>query len=487
MPDFRTILTWRRTAAALALVLVGACSDGLGPGADELLQEEGLSLSEFDQQVGGTIARVDIVLRENGPVAGRVVIKTGDEVEGDERLLGMVTGIAVEGDEGVLTLAYGVQVTFDAETDFAGLGDDVIGFEQFVGHMTEALALGREPRIKAVRRAMIPPQDPDDPGFRAALIRVTDDPVPAVLSLNVDRDNLALMENPPPDAILTVLGLPIEIRVSEGLTELILDRDERHEVAFEGKVVAVREGGLSLQLRHHDRTITVRVVDRTRLAFNGEEITSLEPIARALEAGQLIVAAGEGLRRDGDEAILAIAIRFKTVEGDRQEVSFGGVVRELDADAGLMVLVEGPTVKIGPDTRLKVNGVLVESLGRIVEALEAGLTVHAFGEGVVETGSDIVHAFFVRFEVDDGVTRVEFAGQVGSARPDAGTFTIVEGPTIKVGEGTTYADGSALMSLGGVAEALANGLLVYVEGWGAVVSEEPRVIAARLLKFRVED
>jgi hypothetical protein len=476
----------RRWGLGLVLVSVAACSDVTSPGTDELLQEQGISLAELQQQVGGTTARVEIILHENGPVARRVAIKTGDELANEERLLGMVTGIAVEGGEGTLTLAYGAQVTFTEETDFAGLGDDGLGFEQFVGHMTEALVLGREPRIKAVRRPFDAPQDPEDASFLAALIRVTDDAVPAMLVLNVDRDNLVRVDPPPPDAILTVLGLPIEIRVSEGLTELMLDRDDRHEVAFEGEVLEVRDGGLLLRLRHRDRTIAVRVVDRTKLGFNGEAIASLAPIVAALEDGQKVFAVGEGIRGDGEETILAIAIRFKTAEG-RDGVSFGGIVRELDAEAGRLALVEGPVVQIGTDTRLKINGEPVESLARIVEALEAGLKVHAFGEGVVESGSDVVHAVFVRFEVDDGTTRVEFAGRVGSVNREVGAFTIVEGPTIKVGDQTTFADGSALSGLAGVAEALANGWFVYVEGWGVVVTAEPRVIAAKLLKFRVQD
>ncbi|MDH4044563.1 MAG: hypothetical protein OEW06_08905 [Gemmatimonadota bacterium] len=485
MSDLRSTKL-RRWGAGLVLASVAACSDVTGPGSTELLQEQGLSLAELQQQVRATTARVEIILRENGPVARRVAIKTGDELAEEERLLGMVTGIAVEGTEGTLTLAYGAQVTFNGETGFAGLGDDALGFEQFVGHMTEALALGREPRIKAVRPPPDAPQDPDDTSFRAALIRVTDDAVPAMLVLNVDQDNLVRMDPPPPDAILTVLGLPIEIRVSEGLTELILDRDQRHEVAFEGEVLEVRENGLLVHLRHLDRTIVVRVVDRTRLGFNGEAITSLAPVMRALEAGQKVFAVGEGIRADGEATVLAIAIRFKTVEG-RETVSFGGVVREVDAAAGLLALVEGPVVQIGPDTRLKINGEPVESLARIVTALEAGLTVWAFGEGVVESGSDRVLAAFVRFEVDDGTDRVEFAGRVGSVDLEAGTFAIVEGPTITVGDQTTFADGSALAGLGGVAEALATGWAVYVEGWGVIVTDEPRVIAAKVVKFRVQD
>lgn len=484
MRALRSILT---SGAALALAVTGACTDVTGPGSSELLQEQGMSLNQLNQELGGTAAaRVEIGLRENGPVARRVAVKTGDELSEPERLTGMVTGIAVDGDRGTLTLAYGAQVTFDAETEFAGPDDGAIGFEQFVGHITEALALGREPRIKAMRPPADAPQDPDDPTFRAAAVRVTADDVAATLALNVDRDNLEILDAPPPDAILTVLGLAIEIRVTEGLTELILDRDDRLEVAFEGKVLEVGSDG-RLRLQHKDRTFTVRVVDRTQLGFNGQEIESLEPIAQALEAGQVVCAVGEGLRTDGDDAILAIVIRFKTVDGDRREVSFGGVVSELDAEAGLLVLVEGPTVQIGPETRLKVNGELVESLARIVEALNAGLTVYAFGEGVIEGESDVVQAFFVRFEVDDGVDRVEFAGRVGAVNPEAGTFTIVEGPTIEIGDGTTFAEGSALRGLGGVAEALNAGLFVYVEGWGTIVTEEPRVIAAAVVKFRVED
>jgi len=484
MRAFRSILT---SGAAVTLALTAGCSDVTGPGSSELLQEQGISLSQLNQEVGGAAAaRVEIGLRENGLVARRVAVKTGDELSEPERLTGMVTGIAADGDQGTLTLAFGAQVTFDAETEFAGPGGDGIGFEQFVGHVTEALALGREPRVKATRPPADTPQDPADPTFRAAAVRVIADDVAATLALNVDRDNLEILDSPPPDAILTVLGLGIEIRVTEGLTELILDRDDRIEVAFEGKVLEVGSDG-TLRLQYRDRTFTVRVVDRTRLGFDGVEIESLEPIARALEAGQVVFAVGEGLRADGADAILAIVIRFKTVDADRREVAFGGVVSGLDAEAGVLTLVEGPTVRIGPDTRLKVNGEPVESLARIVDALEAGLTVYAFGEGVIEGESDVVNAFFVRFEVDDGVDQVEFAGRVGAVDLEAWTVTIVEGPTITIGDATTFVEGSAFMALGGVVEALNEGAAVYVEGCGTIVTEEPRVIAATKVKFRVGD
>jgi hypothetical protein len=105
----------------------------------------------------------------------------------------------------------------------------------------------------------------------------------------------------------------------------------------------------------------------------------------------------------------------------------------------------------------------------------------------VEAGSDVVLAAFVRFEIDGGSDQVEFAGRVGAVNLEAGTFTLVEGPTIQVTNETVFAERSAVNALAGVAEALAQGLGVYVEGRGALVTEEPRVIAAAIVAFSIGD
>ncbi len=482
----RILVGLQRLTPALAIVAAAACADSLtGPG-DELLLVQDINLDELARHVEGA-ARVDVTLYENGPVARRVVVKTGDELGGEEWLLGAVSGITAEGDAGVLALAFGVHVAFDVETEIVGLRGDVIGFDGFVAHVTEALALGREPRIKAVRRAADAPQAPDDPSFRAVVLRLTDDAVRARLVLNADADNFARHPSPPPDGYLTLLNLPIELWVSAGRTELILDRDERREVAFEGIVRRVDAAEGVFVLHHGDREIVVRVLRETKLGFNETEIASLEPVARALEAGLTVRARGEGiLHADRSGVILAIVVRFKTDDG-REGVHFGGQVAAFDLEAGTFTLVEGPTIVVGPETRLKVNGEPIDGLARVAAAHADGLKVFAFGEGTVEPGSDRILAVFVRFEVDDGRDIVEFVGRVRSVTLEAGTFQIVEGPAIKVTDQTTYADGSALTSLAAVAEALEGGLAVFVSGCGTVLSREPPVIAANVLKFRVED
>jgi hypothetical protein len=479
----------RRAARPLvALALLAACSDSTAP-VDGLLEAREISLEEMGQRMGGAAAaRVEITMRETGVVAQRIVIKTGDELAEPEIVAGSVTGIAVEGDQGTLTLALGLQITFDVETEFGGREGDGIGFEDFVASVTEALTLGREPRIQAARRPADQPQAPDDPAFHATALRLMDEHAGARLVLNVDRDNLTIVDQPPPDAILTVLGLAVEIRVSEGLTELILDQDRRHEVAFEGLVRAVRLDAGTFVLVHGDREVVVRVLDRTRLALNGDAIESLEPIARALEAGLTVKAVGEGVVGDDSHTVFAMVVRFMTREGP-EEVRFGGRVREVDVERGLVAIVEGPVVRVGDDTRLAINGEPVETLARVAAALEAGHVVHAFGEGWAEAGSDVVLAAFIRFEIDheDTPDQVAFAGRVASVQLDAGTFVLMDGPTIQVTDQTAFADMSAAHTLGAVAEALAQGFAVYAEGRGLVVSTEPRVIAASVVAFRIED
>jgi hypothetical protein len=240
-------------------------------------------------------------------------------------------------------------------------------------------------------------------------------------------------------------------------------------------------------LVHGDREVAVRVVDRTHLGFNGEPIESLQPIARALEAGIAVWAMGEGVVREDGDMVLALWVRFKT-RPENHEVRFGGRVREIDPERGLVAIVEGPVVKVGPDTRMAVNGEPIESLDRLAEALDAGHAVYAFGEGRVEAGTDVVLAAFIRFEVEDGdPAHVSFAGRVASVNLDARSFRLVDGPTIQLTNETQFADRSAVTSLDAVAEALARGAVVFAEGRGEVASTEPRVIVAVVLAFRIED
>jgi hypothetical protein len=362
MQTIRMVHRLAAVAAVLAAAALAACSDATSP--DAVLVQRDMSLDELGRHVTAP-ARVDVTLRDGGVVAQRVAIKTGDELAGDERLSGAITGLTIDGDAATLTFGYGVSLTIDHETALAGPGGDPLTFEQFVGRVSEALAGGREPRLEAVRPPPAEPQAPDDPAFRAAAAHLTDDGIAARLVLNVDQDNLARVDPPPPDAILTLLGHQIEIRVSEGLTELILDQDQRHEVAFEGTVQSVNLDQGVFVLRHGDREIPVRVVDQTKLGLNGEIITSLEPIARALAADHAVCAVGEGILVTGADAVLAIVVRFRVSDGPAA-IAFGGVVQSLDAEAGLLALVEGPPVQIGPDTRLSINGEPVESFQRIV-------------------------------------------------------------------------------------------------------------------------
>jgi hypothetical protein len=485
-----TIRSVRYVAPLLTAALLASCSDSTGPSGG-VLEEEAISLEQLGQHVGTpAAARVHITMREDGVVAQRVVVKTGDELSEPEGLAGAVTGISVEGDQGTLTLRLGLEITFDAETDFSDREGAGMGFDGFVASITEALSLGREPRIKAGRPAPDQPQAPDDPAFHAARLRLVDEPGGAHLWLNVDRDNLTIVDEPPPDAILTVLGLGIEIRVSEGLTQLILDHDRRHEVGFEGLVRGVRPDAGTFLLVHGDREIPVRVADGTRMWFDEDPIESLTPVAEALEAGLVVWAVGEGVIREDGDVILAVVVRFKTRNADHP-VRFGGRVREIDVERGVVALVEGPLVKVGPDTRLAVNGEPVESLERVAAALEAGHVVHAFGEGVLDATANapVILAAFIRFEVGMPPTagQVEFAGKVGAVNVDAGTFTLVNGPTVQVTNETRFGDRSALTSLGAAAEALARGAALYAGGVGRVVSTEPRVIAAAVVVFTIED
>jgi hypothetical protein len=98
--------------------------------------------------------------------------------------------------------------------------------QDFITRVQDALALGQDPPVEAKRNPAASPQDPSDATFIATELELDDEADEDEIEINVDGDNFATNASPPPDAILTVLGLPIELNVSGGVTELESEVDD---------------------------------------------------------------------------------------------------------------------------------------------------------------------------------------------------------------------------------------------------------------------
>lgn len=471
-------------AAAMGLA-AGACSEGLtGPFGDLLLVHD-LSVDELGQQLNQP-ARVEITLAEHGTTARTVRVKSADERANEELLVSHVTAVSAEGDAASVTLDLGVEVTVNAETRFRGIHGDEMGFDDFVATLDAFLAEGIAPMAKLAREPRDVPQGPEETRFHATVVHLTDDPVDRMIRLDVDARHLERSDTPPPDAWLTVLGIAVELRVSDGTTELIADEDERDEAEFEGVVARVGHGEFELR----DGTV-VRVGDATRMAIGDRPIESLEPIGRAIEAGLTVTAWGEGVLAEADRHVInAIVVRFAIDDDDDDpdEIVFEGVVRAVDLEEGTVVVGEHVTVVVTDETRLKLGDEEIESLEPIARALEDDLRVVVRGEGHVRQRDPlVVVAEVARFAFEpgghDGAVE-DFEGAIAEVHLDDALLVLVDGTKVRLTEETEVRAETDFESLAGVAEALEAGLEVRAVGEGEVVeNDEQRVLVALWVRF----
>jgi hypothetical protein len=494
---------WALTCALVCGLAVWGCDgvsditglDGLG---DPISLSREMTLGELQDALSGGVARAEIELIGEGYVAHRVVLGHAEAKHEQEEIESRVTDIEIVGDDGILTLMLGgLQVTFDPETSFR-IGDHELGFEAFVDRVESALAEDFEPWVKARRRAPEGPQDPGVAAFHAHGLNLMEEGEGHEIEINVDADNLALNSDPQdgePDGWINVLGLSIELRVSDGVTELgTEDVEEFEEVEFEGVV-----GSVDLVARTFTFTdgTLVEVVDETSILETEFEtqLLSLEAVHEALEADHKVVAWGSGdLESKDPRVIVALELRFAIhgdAGGDKDHVGFEGYVTSVNFGNNSFILKNGTVVQITENTELIMEGE-GESLGSLEDvhaALEAGDKVFAYGAGDVEGVDPLtIVAYEMRFVLkSDGGALEGFEGYVNTVNFDGfGSFTLTNGTVVHMLEETIIkqADqGESLMSLAAVHEALEAGHDVIAWGEGEAEGTEPLTIAALKVYF----
>jgi hypothetical protein len=313
--------------------------------------------------------------------------------------------------------------------------------------------------------------------------------------LNVDADNLELNEIPAadePDAWLTLLGLRIQLRVTEGITSIEMeDHDFADETEFEGQVASVSLEAGSFTLT--DGRV-VRIVDQTEIvAHRDHDPATLAGVAEALEAHHEVVAWGHG-GIEGEDPLTIVAVRvvFSIIDDEPSMVEFEGHVASVDLEAGSFALTDGTIVRILDATEVRGHGDGdPATLGGLAEALEAETTVVAWGHGELAAEEPpVIDALDITFAIvddDSGSDGTEFEGHVASVRLQESDFTLGSGTVIRIVEETeTLAgDDHGLSSLEAVVEALEDGHDVIAWGHGAVEGEEPLSILAAKVTFAV--
>lgn len=410
-------------ALALALMLaLAACDEGgsitgNGPGDTPAFSRE-IGLSDLESAVTGGEQRLEIKLVPGSLVAREVEIERPEELSDEEKIEAKITDITAAGGSGTLTLAIdGLEVQFNSSTEFRS-EEGSLTFDQFVTRVEDALGAGGHPPVEAKRPSPSEPQAPEDGTFLATRLKLDDESGEPKIEIKVDDDNLALNPSPgagDPDGLIKVLGLEIELRVSEGLTDLEEEtEDASGSSEFEGLVASVTPdpgSNTTGVVELADQTI-IRVVTGTEIEGDSdgdddddEHLTTFSQVQAALDAGQLVEADGEGVLEDTDpRTFTAIEIEFE-IEDDADDipgaVEFESTVAEVDVGGGTITLANNTVVRITDDV-IDGEGDLL-TLQAVADALGGPQPIRVEGHAEVESVGPpaVLVALTAKFEIDD--------------------------------------------------------------------------------------
>ena len=399
-----------RTRSLLALgmaVLFGACSGdsvtGLGGGGGALPQfSERITLPQFEDALVSGPVRVEIELLNGSLVAREVEVKEADEQLDEEEIESRITAIDPAGSV-TLALGGGFVVGFNTGTEFEAEDGQRLTMQEFITRVEDALALGQHPPIEAKRNPAATPQDPNDATFIATELELDDEADEDEIEINVDGNNFATNASPPPDAILTVLGLPIELDVSGGVTELESEvDDDAQETDFEGIVESVNGSTFTLT----DGTI-VEIVIGTEVeeADDPDELGSLGEVAVAVANGLIVEAEGEGVVTGTNPlTITASEVEFEIEDEDNDlpgALEFEDRVTSVDVAGRTLTLAGGTIVQVADDQLIDPAGDLL-TLQVADAAVQSQQNVRAEGHAeLVDAGPPMVlNALDIEIEDD---------------------------------------------------------------------------------------
>ena len=413
--------------AAIVVTCFAAACDNMTSGPSSAVTTQfsrEVTLPDVQNQLVTGPTRVEVSIIPGTLTARRVELEEPDQLTKPERVRGRVTAITSGTDAATLTLDLGglqialngstrlhpddaddgQQAAMPATSDDGGNG---MTLADFVARIEAELAAGRNPAVRATRPAPAQPQAPDDGKFLAATLQLDEGNNHPRIELNIAAANLTTNATPPPDAILKVLGVSLELRVSDGTTKLRVENQEAEGAEeFHGVVKSVDQTAMTVTLM--DGTI-IRIVAGTEFeAREGDEddhITSLADVQAALTAGKTVEAEGRGVvDTNSPLTIDAIRIEFE-VEGEPMPpvvimAEFQDDVASVDVSASTFTLNNGTVVTVTADTKFEDHG--LQTLQAVSDSLAAHVRVRAQGVGKVTSAGPppAVTALFVEFETE---------------------------------------------------------------------------------------
>ena len=275
----------RRFHLIAAAALLCACDDSTGP-SDTTQLSEPISLSQFETALART-SRIEIQFASlTGPVAREVEVEPDDA---EEKIVSRV--IAIDPTSGTLTLELGLlPVHYGTSTRFRTPLNSNVSLTTWEAEIVEEVDAGRLPSIEARRNPPDIPQAPTLSVFLATDLRIAEAIDEPKIEVYVDRDNFVQVTSPPPEAFLTVFGLPVEILSSTRIRRA--GSPTGTNVEFEGRITSVSVSGGTLTLS--DGTI-VQVVANTEFDSDGDVLT--------LSAASIAVLSGNVVRVEGDGTV----------------------------------------------------------------------------------------------------------------------------------------------------------------------------------------
>lgn len=266
----------------------------------------------------------------------------------------------------------------------------------------------------------------------------------------------------------------------ERLFQINLDNGDvrDHDDEFEGQIKQVNLERSQFTLFNGR---IVQVTDSTEFDPD-DDIHSLEAAARHLEKDLEVYAKGEGSTEGELFVASEIELEGEEVDHDDIEVVEGRVASVAVADHRFTV--GDLVIRVTEDTEFDDSGDLF-NLTVVADELNSGNVVEVKVEGIPdsETAADLV-ALQVRFEMEDPeVEAVE--GEITSVQPDANLFTVNGRTLVRIDDQTEF-DGD-ILTLAGVAEALAKGLVVETRVEGIIDTESDANLLARDVRFETEE
>jgi len=412
--------------AAVVLTFLAAACDTMTSGPSSTVTSQfsrEVTLPDVQNQLVTGPTRVEVSVIPGTLTARRVQLEEPDQLTKPERVRGRVTAITSGTDTATLTLDLGgLQIALngstrlhpdDADEQQAAMpatsddGGNGMTLADFVARIQAELAAGRNPAVRATRPAPAQPQAPDDGKFLAATLQLDEGNNHPRIELNIAAANLTTNATPPPDAVLKVLGVSLELRVSDGTTKLRVENQEAEGAEeFHGVVKSVDQTANTVTLM--DGTI-IRIVAGTEFeAREGDEddhVTSLADVQAALTAGKTVETEGRGVvDTTSPLTIDAIRIEFE-VEGEPMPpammmAEFQDDVASVDVGASTFTLNNGTVVTVTADTKFDDHG--LQTLQAVADSLAAHVRVRAQGVGKVTSAGPppAVTALFLEFETE---------------------------------------------------------------------------------------